>query len=692
MRFTCNAISLVVGMEEHKKRQLSTPTKPPSKKWAHFDTPVKIRQSLREVQHAHFDNINASNFCENRQTCGEPSQCEHISSLEESRVHKQAIHTPTTLLHKPSPAAVNHSASLRLFRSGCPLVKEELLLYSLVCTSFPGNGFNIKAKSAEKYDPIICAIESVYHTYFKNHDLRNYFHRATNNLVKDLGKMKGILRWVYYKNRLTEVFEKFRHLLKVILADCDSVSQDEIEELKGFINEQCLEARYINNESTVTDRAKTSPEKFEDSDSLFIDQITELHILDKFPQWKANYNDINKSAHLFFFSGNDGYAEVEVIINCDKTWIIILEGKLKCNANLEWADVPIHITSISELQQLLLVIQGAHICKGCPFEPFEGIIPSDNSQPVFFTKNKEAGAYAENNNSHFHKKVIRSTGCVVFLPGMDDLVCAKSICDFCAKTEHYLRTKKSRFNKKCPLEDNKEASVGTCNPQHNFAYMSKEQLLSITRNQSAQLKKLHKQVQRLEKQRENMSGVGEKTDMDFKCMFEKLNKGLISKRERLENAVCMWKGCCIERFSDVECLYNHVKEHIPDTDSSIAPVDRMYVCLWGVCDKKFSKKKLLQNHILEHTGSTHDQFFEILLKDQSKALTMPSKQMRWHPLIIKWCLRMYTKSHSLYDDIRESGFIKLPSGRTLNDYKNFSSPKSGWNTENIKAMKTKLKN
>ena len=117
----------------------------------------------------------------------------------------------------------------------------------------------------------------------------------------------------------------------------------------------------------------------------------------------------------------------------------------------------------------------------------------------------------------------------------------------------------------------------------------------------------------------------------------------------------------------------------------------MFVC-GGVCDKKFSKKKLLQNHILEHTGSTHDQVFEILLKDQAKALTMPSKQMRWHPLIIKWCLRMYTKSHSLYDDIRESGFIKLPSGRTLNDYKNFSSPKSGWNTENIKAMKTKLKN
>lgn len=86
----------------------------------------------------------------------------------------------------------------------------------------------------------------------------------------------------------------------------------------------------------------------------------------------------------------------------------------------------------------------------------------------------------------------------------------------------------------------------------------------------------------------------------------------------------------------------------------------------------------------------HDQFFEILLKDQAKALSIPSRQMRWHPLIIKWCLRMYTKSHSLYEDMRESGFIRLPSGRTLNDYKNFCQPNSGWNTANLKAMKEQI--
>lgn len=151
-----------------------------------------------------------------------------------------------------------------------------------------------------------------------------------------------------------------------------------------------------------------------------------------------------------------------------------------------------HINSVSDLEQLLSVIQGAHICKGCPLEPFKSILPSDNSQPVFFTKNKEAGAYIEDRISHFHKKEIRSTSCVVFLPGNDNLVCAKTMCDLCTRTEHYLRTRKSRFNKKCSIEYDMGKPVGTCTPQHNFAYMSKEQLLTITRNQSEQLKQLHK--------------------------------------------------------------------------------------------------------------------------------------------------------------------------------------------------------
>lgn len=65
--------------------------------------------------------------------------------------------------------------------------------------------------------------------------------------------------------------------------------------------------------------------------------------------------------------------------------------------------------------------------------------------------------------------------------------------------------------------------------------------------------------------------------------------------------------------------------------------------------------------------------------------------MRWHPLVLKWCLRIYSKSHSIYDDLRSSGFLKLPSGRTLSDYKNFCSSKSGWQVSVLDAMRESFK-
>ena len=78
--------------------------------------------------------------------------------------------------------------------------------------------------------------------------------------------------------------------------------------------------------------------------------------------------------------------------------------------------------------------------------------------------------------------------------------------------------------------------------------MSKEQLLIITRNQSVQLKKLHKQVKRLEKHRENMSEVGEKTNTDLICMFEQLNIGLVPEGKGLRILCACGKGVVEKDF------------------------------------------------------------------------------------------------------------------------------------------------
>ena len=163
-------------------------------------------------------------------------------------------------------------------------------------------------------------------------------------------------------------------------------------------------------------------------------------------------------------------------------------------------------------------------------------------------------------------------------------------------------------------------------------------------------------------------------------------------RKQKENPKsCTWKGCSEQQnWTEAYELYQHVKEHIKVTDDSIAPMERKYSCLWGTCHETFSKKKILEEHSREHTGSSRDQFFPVLLNDQAKALTVPKRQMWWHPLVIKWCLRMFSKSHAAYDDLRESGFLNLPSGQLFSDYKNLSSPLSGWQTSTLYEMKLKF--
>ena len=46
------------------------------------------------------------------------------------------------------------------------------------------------------------------------------------------------------------------------------------------------------------------------------------------------------------------------------------------------------------------------------------------------------------------------------------------------------------------------------------------------------------------------------------------------------------------------------------------------------------------------------------------------KGMRWHPLMIKWCIYLRHLSSKSYELLRESGVVCLPSQRTLRDYTN----------------------
>ena len=75
--------------------------------------------------------------------------------------------------------------------------------------------------------------------------------------------------------------------------------------------------------------------------------------------------------------------------------------------------------------------------------------------------------------------------------------------------------------------------------------------------------------------------------------------------------------------------------------------------------------------------------FEYLFWEQQKEVHLKSDQraMRWHPMIIKWCLNLKYISSSAYNALRSSGILKLPSERTLRDYSNWVKAKVGFQHE-----------
>lgn len=91
----------------------------------------------------------------------------------------------------------------------------------------------------------------------------------------------------------------------------------------------------------------------------------------------------------------------------------------------------------------------------------------------------------------------------------------------------------------------------------------------------------------------------------------------------------------------------------------------------------------LVNIMKEQDNSIKENFPEgsfrrLFWTEQMKAAVVKdARQMRWHPTMIRWCLNLKLLSTSAYHSLRISGFMKLPSERTLRDYTNFF-PIKGW--------------
>ena len=72
------------------------------------------------------------------------------------------------------------------------------------------------------------------------------------------------------------------------------------------------------------------------------------------------------------------------------------------------------------------------------------------------------------------------------------------------------------------------------------------------------------------------------------------------------------------------------------------------------------KEQAGASHVEDSTHNSPSS--ELFWEEQKKAAQCKDKhQVRWHPLIIKWCLYLRHQSSGAYETLRNSGVLRLPS-------------------------------
>lgn len=90
--------------------------------------------------------------------------------------------------------------------------------------------------------------------------------------------------------------------------------------------------------------------------------------------------------------------------------------------------------------------------------------------------------------------------------------------------------------------------------------------------------------------------------------------------------------------------------------------------------------------IIDSSGSQITPFMNLFWQQQKKLFSRSATGVRYHPMIIRFCLSLASKSPSCYEELRNSGVLVLPSQRRLRDYRNVIKPKRGFQKEVIDEL------
>ena len=92
--------------------------------------------------------------------------------------------------------------------------------------------------------------------------------------------------------------------------------------------------------------------------------------------------------------------------------------------------------------------------------------------------------------------------------------------------------------------------------------------------------------------------------------------------------------------------------------------------------------------ILDSADTKITPFIKLFWEEQRRLFNRSSSGLRYHPMIVRFCLSLAAKSPSCYEELRNSGVLVLPSQRRLKDYRNAIKPKRGFQEEVIEVLKS----